>query len=190
MVNILVIFTLNYYILMENKESITHVLENMDKNIVYKKKSSFLRSSALIALGVVSFIVYTTFEWKTSDALPHFLFMLGSVFLIIGVLMFFFRKEHYYSAVSGQKLKLTQIYFQPGEQNKLVNIMDEGRIDEVKNLKTSVSDGLKLSVMATPDGKICFSQVIAYLGAEYVNITDAKSHSEAEAGMLASIKSK
>ena len=190
MVNILAIFTLNYYILMENKESITHVLENMDKNIVYKQKSSFLRSSVLIALGVVSFIVYTTFEWKTSDALPHFLFMLGSVFLIIGVLMFFFRKEHYYSAVSGQKLKLTQIYFQPGEQNKLVNLMAEGRIDDVKNLKTSVSDGLKLSVMATPDGKLCLSQVIAYLVAEYVNITDVKSHSEVEADMLASMKSK
>jgi hypothetical protein len=190
MVNILVIFALNYYILMENKESITHVLENMDKNTVYKQKSSFVWSLSLIVLGVVSFIIYTSFDWKTSDALPHFLFILGSVFLIIGVLMFFFRKEHYYSAVSGQKLKLTQIYFQPGEQNKLVNLMVESRIDEVKNLKTSVSDGLKLSVMATPDGNICLSQVIAYVGSEYVNITDVKTHSEAEAVMLISIKSK
>jgi len=190
MVNVLVMFALNYYILMENKESITHVLENMDKNIVYKQKSSFVRSLILIVFGVVSFIVYTTFDWKTSDALPHFLFIVGSVLLTIGILMFFFRKEHYYSAASGQKLKFTQIYFQPNEQNKLVTLMTEGRMDEVKSLKTSVSDGLKLSVVATPDGKICLSQVIAYVGSEYVNITDVKNHSEAEAGMLASIKSK
>ena len=120
---------------MQKNESIEHVLDNMEPKIVYKKKSSGVKSLLLIAISIVSFITYTSFEWQTSDTLPHLLFILGFIFLTIGILLFFFRKSHYVSLASDQKLKTSELYFDVKEQSKLVALIQSGSLNEIMNLK-------------------------------------------------------
>jgi hypothetical protein len=183
----LVMFRNSTYIIMEKNESIEHVLDNMEPKIVYKKKSSALTSLLLIAISIVSFITYTSFEWQTSDTLPHLLFIFGFTFLTIGVLLFFFRKIHYVSLERHQKLKTSELYFDVKEQSKLVALIESGSLNEIKNLKPSVSSGLRLRVLATRDGDLCLSQVIAYISNESVNINSPKIHSLSEAQQLKAI---
>jgi hypothetical protein len=180
----LVMFTNSTYIIMEKNESIEHVLDNMEPKIVYKKKSSGIISLLLIAIGAVSFFIYTSFEWQRNDVFPHFLFITGLASNIIGILLFCLRSSNYVSVESNQRLKAAELYFNPKEQNKLVAFIESGSLAEIKNLKSSVSAGLRLRVLATKDGQICLSQVIAYSSNEYVNITSPKTHSLAEAQQL------
>ena len=121
--NILVMFTLNIILKMENIESIEQVLENLDNNIVYKKKDSVMRGIMFMLAGIVSLIIYTAIEWETNDLFAHILFVAGSVCLIVGIFGFFFRKSRYVSAVNQQKMKSFDIYFHVNERDKLVRLL-------------------------------------------------------------------
>jgi len=169
---------------MEKNESITQVLENLVGKTVYKTKTSIVWSLLLVAAGITFFIIYTFVKWEISDVLPHFLFAMGSVFIIVGLSMFFFRKEHYFSTENNQKLTRKEFYFQQTDRDKLVKFIETGRLEEIKDLNTSVSDGLKMTIMSTKDGQLCLSQVILYVGTEYVNLTSVKKHSLDEARWL------
>jgi hypothetical protein len=175
---------------MQKNESIEHVLDNMEPKTVYKKKSSGVISLLLIAIGAVSFFIYTSFEWQRNDIYPHFLFITGLASIIVGILLFCLRSSNYVSVESNQRLKAMELYFNMKEQTKLVALIESGSLSEIKNLKSSISAGLRLRVLATKDGHICLSQVIAYSSNEYVNITSPKTHSLSEAQQLKAILEK
>ena len=162
---------------MEKNESIEHVLENMDNNLVYKTKSPAYKSILLMAVGIISFVIYTSNQWKQTDAFPHFLFMLGSICITCGILFFFLRKSHFISTETHQKIKGRDIYFQLNERDRLVKLIENGNLKELKDLKTSISQGLRLRIMATKDGQICLSQIIAYEINDLVNVNAVKQHS-------------
>lgn len=166
---------------MEKNESIEHVLENMDKNIVYKTKSPVYIPLILIVAGIISFALYTSIEWTSSSSFPHFLFMLGAIIMIWGIIQFFFRKSYFVSTENHQKLKISEIYFQLNERDRLVKLMENGNIKELRELKTSVSDGLRLRVMTTKDGNICLSQIVTYAFNNRINVNDVKNHSKEDA---------
>jgi len=172
---------------MEINESIEHVLDNMEPKIVYKKKSSVVKSLLLIAIGVVSFAIYTSFEWQANGTFPHLLFIAGFASSIVGIFMVFLRKSHYFLAENNQKLKAAELNFDVNEQAKLVRVIELGALNEIKQLKSAIGAGLRLRVLATNDGQICLSQVIAYSSDEYVNVTSPKIHSLSEARQLKDI---
>ena len=186
----LVVFTSTTHIIMEINESIEHVLENMEPKIVYKKKNSVVKSMLLIAVGVVSFAIYTSFEWQPTDTFPHLLFIGGFACSTVGIFLFFLRKSHYYSTENNQQLKATEHNFDVNEQAKLVRAIESGAVNEIKQLKSAIGAGLRLRVLATNDGQICLSQVIVYSSNEYVNATSAKMHSLSEAQQLKAIVQK
>jgi len=165
---------------MEQIKSIEHILDNMDKNIVYKAKKSPLRIFLLFIAGIAFFVVNSVFEWKTNSIFPPLLIVLGSSSVLTGIFQLAFRKGHYVFAENNQRLKSSEICFQVNERDKLVRLIESGNLNGIKELKTSVSDGLKLRLMATRDGKMGLSQVIAYSSNEYLNITTVQSHSFAD----------
>ena len=172
---------------MENNKSIEQVLENLDNNIVYKKKDSVTWGIMFMLSGIVSLIIYTAIEWESNDLFAHILFVEGSVCLIVGIFGFFFRKSRYVSAVNQQKMKTFDIYFHVNERDKLVRLLESKNLSEIKQLKPSIVDGLKLRVMGTKDGLISYSQVVAYSSNEYVNVSVARKHSPEEYQVLADI---
>lgn len=186
----LVMFTNSTYIIMEKNESIEHVLDNMEPKIVYKKKSSVVKSLLLIAIGVVSFAIYTSLEWQPTDTFPHLLFIAGFACITVGIFMFFLRKSHYFSAENNQQLKATEHNFDVNEQTKLIRAIESGAVNEIKQLKSAIGAGLRLRVLATKDAQICLSQVIAYSSNEYVYATLPKVHSLDEAQQLKAILQK
>ena len=165
---------------MEENKSIEQVLENLDKSIVYKTKTSVLWSLLFIIFGIASLISYSSFEWEPNNQYAHMLFVMGSVLLVVGILKFFFRKSWYVSAKTHQKMKCFNLYFNANERAKLVQLLESGNLSEIKQLNSSIVDGLKLRVMATTDGQICFSQVVAFIMNEYVMITPVQKHSIVE----------
>jgi ArsR family metal-binding transcriptional regulator len=98
--------------------------------------------------------------------------------------MYFFRKSHYVLAENKQKLIKSEVYFKINEQDKLVKLIETGNLAEIKTLKPSISDGLKLRIVATKDGQICLSQVIAYITNEYINISTVQQHPVNDARIL------
>lgn len=162
---------------MEKIESIEHVLENMDKSLVYKAKKSALLNILLVVIGVVSFIVHSLFEWQSNSIYPPLLMTLGSAAILYAVFALFFQKSHYFSTENNQQLRNREAYFHVSERNKLEKLIETGNLRGLKDLKASVSDGLKLRVVATKDGLICLSQVVAYTTNQFENITPAKQHS-------------
>ena len=84
--NIVVVFTLNIIPKMENNESIEQVLENLDKNIVYKTKNSVLIGILLILTGIASLIFYATNEFGAENISSQFLFVLGMIFFVLGLI--------------------------------------------------------------------------------------------------------
>lgn len=180
----LVMFTSTTHIIMEINESIEHVLDNMESPIVYKKKSSVVKSLLLIAIGVVAFVIYTSFGWQANSTFPHLLFIAGFACSIVGIFMFLLRKNHYFSIENNQQLKAAELNFDVNEQAKLVRAIESGALNDVKYLKTAIGAGLRLRVLTTSDGQICLSQIIAYSSNEYVNVTSPKIHSLLEARQL------
>jgi len=165
-----------YYTQMENNESIEQVLENLDKNIVYKTKDSILWSIVLMLSGIMSLIIYSANEWESNNLFAHILFVAGSVCLIVGIIKFFFRKTWYISAEEHQKIKSFSMYFNVNERDQLVRCIQTGSLSEINQLKPSIVDGLKLQVMGTKDGLICYSQVVAFISNEYVHLTSPVKH--------------
>lgn len=137
--------------------------------------------------GIVSFIVYSSFEWETNNLYAHILFVVGSAFLVFGILKIFFRKSRYVLAENRKKIQSFEIYFNMTEKDKLVRLLESGKLEEIKQLNPSIVAGLKLRVMATSDGRICFSQVIAFIMNEYINVTPVLKHSMAEYQILSEI---
>ena len=159
---------------MEKNETIEQVIDNLDKNIVYKTKNSVLTGILLVVAGIASLISYSVFEWGAKDVASQFLFILGFICLITGILKIFIRKSYYVSAQNQMKIKLSEIYFHTKEHDNLIKLVETGNYSGLKQLKAAIVDGLKLRVMATKDGQICFTQAIAYVGNEYVSITPAQ----------------
>jgi hypothetical protein len=172
---------------MEKIESIEQVLESLDKNIVYKKKDSVVWGVLLILSGIVSMIIYSVIEWESNSLFAHILFVVGSVFTVVGVIKIFFRKSRYISAESHLKIKPSELYFHVNERDRLVRLLESEKLSEIKQVKPSIVDGLKLRFMATIDGQICYSQVVAYISSEYVNVTAARKHTAEEYQILADI---
>ena len=169
---------------MEQNKSIEHVLEDMDKSIIYKAKKSPLRIFLLFLGGIVFFVINAAVVWEANSMVSPLLIVLGSTTIIAGIILLAFQKDHYVFAESHQRLNNSEMYFHVNERDKLVRLIESGNLKGIKDLKLSVSDGLKLRVMVTKDGQICLSQVIAYSSNEYVNTTPVQSHSLEDARFI------
>jgi len=89
-----------------------------------------------------------------------------------------FRKKYYFNSQTKQNLKTLEVLVDAKERDKLVEIMNSRNYNELKNLKISNQDSLKLRYMTTKDGSLCFSQVIAYVPYEFVRITTVQMHTD------------
>jgi len=165
---------------MEKNESIDQVFDNLDKNIVYKTKNSVLTGIVLILVGIASLIIYSTNEFGSENVASQFIFVLGMIFFVLGIVKFFNRKSYYVAAENHKKILPYELYFNLTEREKLVRILESKNYSELKQLIPSVIDGLKLRVMTTKDGQICFVQAIAFISYEYVHVTPAQKLSVAE----------
>ncbi|MDD4968910.1 MAG: hypothetical protein PHT07_05735 [Paludibacter sp.] len=172
---------------METNKSIEQVLDNLDKNIVNQTKGPIWLGFLYLIPGIVSLVVYSYFDWESTNVFPHVLFILGTVFLIIALIKFFFRKSRYVSAESNAKIQPFSIYFNVSEQTKLIRLLESGNLTELKTLKPSIVDGLKLRVLATKDGQICYSQVIAFVMNEYANVSAVQKHTTADYQILTEV---
>lgn len=160
----------------------------MDNNIVYKTKSSYVLAILLIIAGIGFFSLNSFFQWSSNSIYPALFIMLGSTSFVIGIVRFFMRKTYFISAENHQKLKPREIYFHVNESNKLLRLVNSGNYEEINLLKRSVSSGLKLRIMSTKDGRICFSQIISYMQLEHAKVNEPVQHSVEEAQILSSIR--
>ncbi len=161
---------------MENYESIEHVLENMEEKIVYKTKDSLLPGILLLIAAVITFVLMSINEWSTDSIYPYLFFVSGFVFAFIGVMKVFIRKSCFVSSVNHQKLKTFELYFDANERDKMIRLYTNGKIDEIRFLKRSINQGLRIRVLATKDMHLCYSQIIGYIPFEHVNLTYPMKH--------------
>ncbi len=169
---------------MDKNKSIEQVLESLDNKIVYKTKNPVWFGFLFTIPGIASLVIYSSFEWEINSIFAHFLFITGLIFIIIGIIKCFYRKNKYVSVENNSEIRPFTIYFHVSERAKLINLLETGNLAELKALRPSIVDGLKLSVLASKDGLVCYSQVIAYQTNEYVNITGVIKHTSIEYQIL------
>ncbi len=116
--------------------------------------------------------------------MPSLITTTGSICILFAIFTFLFRKNHYYDTVNRQKLKTVEVFFDPKEREKLIRLLENGSLTDIKSLKQSTHEELKLCIMTTKDASICFSQLSAYVPFEYINITEVRKHSASEGQML------
>lgn len=169
----------------ETKPTIEQVLDNLDHNTVYKTKPSIVLSLVLIVLGIAFIMLNGQMPGAAEGGLLSPLaIVVGILLLAWGIVAIFIRKTKYVYAPAKQAITFHELFFDLKERDRLVRIMNEGNVDELKKLKPAVNDALKLRVASTPDGSLCYSQVVAYIPFEFVNANDAKKHTPEEARKL------
>jgi hypothetical protein len=173
---------------MESIKTIESVLENMDRSIVYKTKKSIGSGLILSLVGVITFSMHSVREWPANSIISPLLIIMGSVMVVLGIINTLYRKSYFVSSQSKQKLKAYDIKFNITEQKEVVRLLESGKLTDLRNVQKSNCEALKLTVISTKDGKLCFSQLIAYEHNEFRYITEPKHHSEVEAENLLSLK--
>jgi len=96
----------------------------------------------------------------------------------------FFGGSSYRLLQNNQKIKFYEILFERKEQEKLVALLKEGKVEEITNLKRSHIDSLKLRIAATPDGSFCCTQIVVFVPYEFINYTEVRLHTQSEAQTL------
>lgn len=169
---------------MENFNTIEQVLDTKYANSIHKAKNSLLPGTTLLIIGTIMIVLPSMVELSAISFLPSLLLMLGIITGLTGIAMMAFRKTYYVSASNKQKLKSFDINFDVAEKEKLIQMVNTGKISNIHSLKRSESNGLRLKVMATADLSLCFSQVIAYVPFDDVPHSEAVQHSLQEANYL------
>jgi len=169
---------------MEKNESIEQVLLNMDDRIIVKSKESFVKAILLLIAGTAFFVFYFMSTWPSGSFVPSLFFVLAISLFIWGLAAIFLRKEFFKSVANSQRIKMYHFYFDQKECNALLRTMSGGNFAELKKLKRSTHDGLKLQIMRTKDGSFCYSQVIAYIPKNYEMMNPAQPHTLNEVEVL------
>ncbi len=172
---------------MENKTSIEQVLDNMDNNIVYKSRPTIALSVVLILLGILLIAINGKLVDSPNSIISPLLIVIGIILLAWGIVSIFFRKTKYKLAQNKQNISFSELLFDIKERDRLIRILNEGNVNELKKLKSSVSDALKLRVAATRDGNFCYTQVVTYIPFEFINANEAREHSAEEAKIILEI---
>lgn len=179
----------NYLYIMENILSIEKALECDSFEIIKRKKAPITSSLLIFSAGLIFFILNSVLTFNANSSIPPFLMITGLLLLLGGVLAFVFRKNQYFSLPNMQIMTYNESLFDLSERNKLVNIMTSKKYSELKSLKKSSQDSLKLRYYATKDGSLCVSQVIAYVNNEFANQNAVQLHEANDAAkFLAAIK--
>lgn len=168
----------------KNKASIEQVLDNMDNNVVYKAKPSIVLSIVLIILGILFIVLNGKVTDAANSIISPLFITIGIVLLAWGVASIFFRKTKYKLAKNKQTVSFSELLFDVKERDKLIRVLNEGNVRELSKMKTSVNDALKLRVASTPDGSLCYTQVVTYIPFEFVNASEAHKHSQEEAKVI------
>ena len=153
-----------------NKLSIEQVFDNTDT--IYTKKASHALSIILIFVGFASLFLSSQVS-EANSILNPLLIVTGIALLAWGVITIPFRKTHYRSKNNNQKISFNELFFDIKERDKLIRVIKEGNTKELKNIQRSANDALKLRVALTPDGSICYCQVLTYVPFEFVNASEA-----------------
>jgi len=173
---------------MDTIKTIESVLENMDSSLVLKTKKPMLPGLILALAGIITFSLHSVQEWPTNSIMSPLLITTGSVMGLLGIVKAFYRKSYFVSAETKQKLEAYDLTFGVSEQYKLIRILESGKLTDLRQVQKSISEALKLRVLSTRDGSLCFSQLIAFEHPEYRHITEPKQHTKEEAEILWSLK--
>lgn len=169
---------------MENYNTIEQVLENSDKSIVFKTKSSIVPGIIILATGIFLTISPNIVSLSTNSVIPSFIFITGIITTIAGIFRTFFRKKYFVATATKQKLRSYDINFEASERENLIRLCNNGKIINIHTLKRATSNGLRLHFMCTDDMSICFSQVVGYVPFDDVAFTEPVKHTLNEAEYL------
>ncbi len=169
---------------MENYNTIEQVLENVNKSIVSKTKTSPISGIILLIIGLLLLILPNAVSLFTNSIISSSLLISGIISIVVGVFKTFYRKNYFVATSNNQRLKSFDLNFEVVEKENLIRLCNSGKIDQIHNLKRTVSNGLRLNFMTTSDLSICYSQVIGYVPFEDIPLTEPVKLSLNEAQYL------
>jgi hypothetical protein len=168
---------------MENNLSIEQIFDSTDNSEVYKSKPSIVLSILLIASGM-ALLAVNGMAPASDETTSTLLILAGISLLIWGIIYAFFKKTGYKLSRTKENIVFQELYFDTRERDRLISIISSRNIGELEKLKQAGVDALKLRVAATPDGSLCYSQVVSYVPYEFVTANEAFRHSPEESQII------
>jgi hypothetical protein len=173
---------------MENIITIEQFLDNTDPSVVYKSKKSPLLSILLIIAGLILLIANKQFGSSPDSILPPLFTITGLGLTGWGATLIFLRKSKYILTQNKKDIRFYDILFDIKERERLLQIMKNGTIQELKELKQTELDTLKLRIASTSDGQFCYSQVLHYVPYEFVCQNEVCKHTPEEAQVIMEVR--
>lgn len=174
---------------METNITIEQVLENLIPEKIIKKKKTIWSSVTYLALGTAFFIINSFIPYNPNGFIYPLMVSLGSIFVTVAVLAFFYRKMHYFDVQTGLMLRKKDVFFDGKETTRLVKIITEHQPENLWEVKRSAVHALKLCIYKTSDNSVCFVQVLTFLTDKYEPLTDVLEYSNTEAQTLSKVLS-
>lgn len=159
------------------------------ESLIVKRKSSksVVTGISLVILGIALYILSTTIH-DTSSSLYMVCTFGGFASVIIGVLKFFIGGKETVYLPTKSPVKGYTIYLEGVSGDELVELIEKGKFDDIRNTRRKESGPVRLDVQRSKDDRFVALQVMQYIPYAYENVSGTYYfHEEQALGIVAGI---
>ena len=161
--------------------------ELLDKDILTVSEGRIVKGKKTPLFGIVLFLVGLLITGVSSmgviavDGLQIFVFSVGLVLLVYGIVKMFVRGDSFVDSVSNLQLEKEELYFDISEFEKLKSFYNDKKFSKISDLKISPQGGgVLLTIYGTKNGTLYYSQLSKYVPYQYVPVTKTIEHESNE----------
>lgn len=165
---------------MENFELLDRDILTISEGRVVKGKKTPLLGIGLFLVGLLITGV-STIGVISIDSLQIFIFSVGLILLVYGIVKMFVRGDSFVDSVSNLQLEKEELYFDISEFEKLKSFYNDKKFSKISDLKVSPQGGgVLLTIYGTKNGTLYYSQLSKYVPYQYVPVSQAIEHTSKE----------
>lgn len=171
---------------MENKyEYIDNVALSADSDIEKKQKSP-LKAILILLVGAGGLYWGTVHvPSNSSDVLSSLLIIVGLILIVWGIVAFFMKGDRYIVKSSGKVLKKHKVYIAPNYSSKLYQVIEDGKLEELKDIPRTNQSNLSVEVLCEDDGEYALLQVMEFVPYNDIPMTPVKEYRGVQAHNVA-----
>ena len=171
---------------MENKfDYIDNVASVTDGDVV-KKHTSPVKAVVLLVIGAgVLYYGAAHLGGTVSEMLSSALIIVGLIIVVWGIAAFFSKRDKYVYKPTGKALKKYKVYLAPNYSNKLYQMVEDGKFDDLKSLPRVQQSNLSVEALCGEDGQYVMLQVLEFVPYNDVPMTHVKVFQGEQAKLIA-----
>lgn len=156
---------------MEITQYIFSDIEEITRKEVTKVGKLSILGIILIIAGIISFFLGLQIDIPESTV-AMLLYSIGFTIALVGIIKLFIGKKYFSYRPTNSKLKEVTKYFEGSSSSKFEDYIQNKKFSEIKNIRQTDNNGLKVDAMLSEDGAFAAVQLSTYIPYEYAPITN------------------